>query len=1014
MSATKPTTNNRVEPSPGDPSPKDEWEDWEEDEEVPLVMDDKDGLLINFSNETIQQQPSKPATTQSITRNTARYSVQKPVRIKSRGRQKAQNAKAGIRLVTDMSKFRRQTPATQQTRSIIQAHENPKGKYVDAAALHALEGEPSSASIGSFSWLKRKPGNIRSSKPSNKPVRASSSDLSPDSRPIVIGISLPSDNLSEHQVSPHTAVIETPVDFSTPSQHSTMGTGNPKPTALVPQQLRSVWSPDTEASESPYLSSRATSSIYSQPSIYGGFARDTDVPPVPALPAALKPKHKQLAGLDDADDDDVGTPCTLFEEDGSPVATRKSSKPKASMMSPESASSRAQGWWDHVTTPFLQQSNPFKQQAQEADSNSPQQWNPFKKQAQGTECSTSPPPSAAHREWWDGVDEKGEPSPKISGLAITTPAALQPPPQQQLMAESAGPSSRQIPSDHVETQSEKARILAEENQKQSEEPPPYSPPQSVNVVKYAAVLPPSHIVNTQQVPSPGPMTPGLPGTMTSQGAINMAEIPLTPPAVRSVPAAVLPDRAPGSYVTGDHFYEARGQANRTERRRRRHEKEDAVARKAGGFWRGRGCVPANGCFGRTGREGRKRRRVWLGVIGGIIAAIILSVVLAVVLTRQRPEDSPVPSIWLNLTDFPPMPTGVLTVAGPENPEGRSGCLVATASTAWSCSLPKEEHESVSPHAPNQPTFVFQIQYDNNTRALWNISNEDKESNITDTGFTPDPEPPSIAEMRFLGNTTDHIEEDDKAGEPTPFFISLLTSVNDTIGPNMLSRRQGPNNAIGSAEDNGTASSDLSDRLPPPASNGDGTGAPARLFPLASQQPVRLFDRGLPTEHYGFYTYFEKTIYVKNTVNVDSADEDGGSFLTEAKSIVTFAQTRFLVQMWTRLENSTRLLGDGAIQGTNDTSVLSTPGSMPYPVTITEDMHGGDVSKKINFRYGVLDNQEINTKDAQLILVETGFAGTLVNGRNDDPDLSLGGVDGGTGGCNCVWINFKGLTKISTK
>jgi hypothetical protein len=35
-----------------------------------------------------------------------------------------------------------------------------------------------------------------------------------------------------------------------------------------------------------------------------------------------------------------------------------------------------------------------------------------------------------------------------------------------------------------------------------------------------------------------------------------------------------------------------------------------------------------------------------------------------------------------------------------------------------------------------------------------------------------------------------------------------------------------------------------------------------------------------------------------------------------------------------------------------------------------------------------------------------FQGTLVNGRNDDPDNSLGGIDGGTGGCRCEWVNFE--------
>ncbi|OTA92041.1 hypothetical protein M434DRAFT_75250 [Hypoxylon sp. CO27-5] len=1007
MTATKPTPNTPY-PSPQNPNHRDEWEDWEDsDDDVRLMVENHDGLLINVPEETTRKL-SRPTTTRGGSRNTLRYSIQKPVRVKSRARQKAQNEKAGIKVVTDMSKFRK---PTQQT------------KFVDAAALKALEGDPSSASIGSFSWLKQRPGNAYDIQASNKPTRGISSDLSPMARPIVIGIEVPSDNLSDHQVSPHTAVIETPIDLPRFPPKPAM-TGNA--TTPTSHQLRSVWSPDTEASESPYQASRAASSVYSQPSIYGRPAVDTDVPPVPALPPTLKPKEKQTFLIDDLDDDDIGTPCTLFEEDGSPTMTRKSVKPKAAVVSPESASSRSHGWWDHVTTPFLQQTNPFKQQTQETGSALrtavPQDWwvgtnekgtvsqpIPSDQQKKEVTSSTSQPVVAPY-DWWNGSHEKEGTSPSAPGLTSNTLAVA----QQQDATRSVATSSRPTTPARTETQSEKARILLEENRRPSEEPPPYSPPKQVNQVKYGVILPPTIVVNAQRVPSPGPVTPGLPGTMTSQGAINMTEIPLGPSTPRPVPSAVLPDRAPGSYMPGDHFYEVHGQANRTERQRRRHEKEEVVARKVGGFWRGRGCMPKNGCFGRPGREGRKRRRICLGVIAGIIAAIVLAVVLAVVLTRRpQPQESSVPSIWLNLTDFPPMPTGVLTVSGPDNSIDRTGCFVGTADTAWSCSLPKEEHDSVAPHAPNQPEFIFQIQYDNNTRELWNVTNENKASKttLTDAGFTPNPQPPSVAEMQFLGNTTDHIQADNKAGEPTPFFISVLPDINKTVGPNMLTRRQGPNNSIGPVGQDGF---NLTDMLPPPALNGDGTGAPAQLFPHAVQQPIRLFDRGLPTEHYGFYTYFDKTIYMLDTVHVNAADQDGGSPLASAKSLVTFAQTRFLVQIWTRMENTTRLLGDDGVPvpWTNGTSAANTPGTMPYPVTVTEDMHGGDSTKKIDYRYGVLPNQAINTTDAQLIITNRGSAGTLVNGMNNNPNLSLGGVDGGTGGCKCEWINFKGLSKAT--
>ncbi|KAI5861811.1 hypothetical protein GGS23DRAFT_132708 [Durotheca rogersii] len=1012
--ATKPSIDMPSDLPPRKAGPKDEWEDWDENTGTRVVAGDEDGLLIDFSNDTVQKS-RKSTTTPAGRSSAARDAVQKPpLRVRSRARQRAQNARAGIKLVTDMTKFRRSATAAHKRSG---SHSNVRAKYVDAAALHALEGEPSSASIGSFSWLKQKPGNMNAaSNPILKPARPASSDLSPDARPIVIGISVPSDNLSEHQVSPYTAVIETPIGFYRSSRNPSAGGGN----ATIPAPLRSVWSPDTEASESPYRSPKIRSSVISlQPSTPG---LDADAPPVPALPAVLNSKQKQAERIEDLDDDDIGTPCTLFEEDGSPMATRKSAKPiPAAVPSPASASSQAHGWWDHVTTPFLQQSSPLEHRGQETEANSPEQWNPFRTQAREAEPSASSS-QPSRRELWAGADEKGESS-KSAGLTIASASAATH--GQQPVAELARSSSAATSSTGVETHSEKARILAEENQTPSEEPPPYSPPKSGKIAKYTVILPPSESLGPQPVPSPGPVTPGLPGTMTARGAINMSDIPLTPPADRPTqPAVALPDRAPGSYRPGDHFYEARGVDNRVERQRRRHEKEEVVARKAGGLWRGRGCIPEGGCFGRSGREGRKRRRICLAIIGGILAAIILAVVLAVVLTRRRPED-PIPSIWVNLTDFPPMPTGVLTVVGPDNIEARSGCLVATAQTAWSCSLPKEKHDSVAPRAPNQPTFIFQIQYDNSTRALWNIPNDDGTSNITDTGFTPDPAPPLITDIRFMGNTTDHIEADDKAGEPTPFFISLLPTVDETVGPNhALNRRQGINNAIPNSDDSddngGPLATSLSDRLPPPSVNGDGTGAPARMFPLPRQQPARLFDRGLPTEHYGFYTYFDKTIYLRSSVNATAEDGDGGAALTEAREVVTFAETRFLVQIWTRMENTTQLLGGNGgsplpvfPESEDSFTTAKTPGTMPYPITVTEDMHGGDPAKKINYRFGVTSSGEINPDDAKLVLVDLKFAGTLVNGRNNEPDLSLGGIDGGTGGCNCVWVNFKGFQKVSS-
>ncbi|KAI0160352.1 hypothetical protein GGR57DRAFT_490554 [Xylariaceae sp. FL1272] len=961
MSARQPTSTNPFYASSNQPHAQDdtadEWEEWSDD---PASPSHPDRLLIDFSDEPA----SKSFGRQSSVRNPQHRPVQLP-RVKSRARQKAQNAKAGIKLVTDMSQFRQAALVAQQR----SADARQKGKFADAAALHALEGNPTTPSIGSFAWLKRQKGNAQN----KKAMRSGAGDLSPEARPIVIGISVPSDDAGSHQVSPQTAVIETPMDL----QPFTRKAAGKKGLALTPQQQRSVWSPDTEASESPYNGGRPASSMYTQQIGYGSPNTAMTAPPVPMLPATLK--FKQTAAVQGQEEDDTGTPCTLFEEDGSPVAHRKSQKVKATTTSPESASSRSHGWWDHVMTPFTPQSN-----------------NPFKTKPQETGSSSA----TTHQDWWTGRDEKAGASAGASHLPNAKAPAQQ--------------AEDDIISNVIErreqTHAEKSRILMEENHP-DDAPPPYE------LQKEAKAAFVQSSAGSQRVPSPGPMTPGLPGTMTSQGGIGLADIPLTP-TPRSLPSTVLPNRPAGSYRTGDHFRNAPGRANETERQRRRYEKEDVIARKAGGFWRGRGLIPEEGCFGRTGREGRKRRRVCLGIMGGVLAAIILIVVLAVVLTRHAMSTTgaksssgdhtsqyQVPAYWLNLTEFPPIPTGVLTVSGPKNLVAESACFTdETPETAWTCALPKEAQDPKAPYEPNQPEFIFQIQFDNSTQALWKLYDtaDDNDHYITDSSFQPDPSPPSLKEVRFLGNTTDHIAADRKEGEPTPFFISLLNSTDEIVGENVLTRRQS-GNPIGNAGGNGTGSVNPTDSLPDPDLNADGTGAPARLFPLPVQQPVRLFDRGLSSEHYGFYSYFDKKIYMANDTHLDPADRNGGVPIEDATSLVTFTQIRFLVQIWTRLENTTHLLGDATVNVT--ASPFIQPGSMPYPVTITEDMHGGIGSQKTDFAFAVRKNQEIDRSAARFVTVDLGFNGTLINPYQTE-DTSLGGIDGGTGGCKCQWVNYE--------
>ncbi|KAK7941048.1 glycoprotease family protein [Apiospora aurea] len=885
MDTSKSNTAPPKRLTPSHDTDREDWEAWEDEE--PVTDLDKEGESLTNSGD-----------------NGFKGTKRQLERLKSRRRQKAQNAEAGITLVTDMSKFRRTTTSKKQTNTT---------RFQDSAALRALEGSPNSASIGSFAWLKPKPAsqksnnnNSNNSKSAKKTTtttsRGTETDLSPVARPIVIGLSVPEGDLSSHEVSPQTALVETPIDMRNYiNQAASKKANNGNGSMMSPEQL-----------------------------------------------------------LANPEDDDTGTPCTLFEEDGSPMGVRKSFKPRAVAATPQSADTQVSGWWDHVGTPYAQ-SNPFRTQP------------------------TGPSPLASSpQEWWQGVDEKRQQA-TATGAASNVashPAFLRPQDTAQTVytaqRQQSGTPTEAGPSNRQETHSEKARILFEENQVASDQPPPYSPPPNTNKqVKYGPILPPQGFYSPQPIPSPGPLSPGIPGTMSSQGAINMSEIPVTP---RMVPAAVLPDRPVGTFVPGHQFQNASGTRHKTERNRRRHEKEDIVA--------------------------RRRRRVYLGICGGILAVIILIIVLVVVLTRKRSPSGPEQSIWLNLTDFPPMPTGVLTVAGADTPVVTDGCVELTASTAWSCAVPKDQQDPRNPNPSEVPEFIFQIQYDNSSRR--------RDVGKYDFGFNPNPAPPSLREMSFLGNTTDEIQSDNKAGEPTPFYISLLPSLEATVGPNMTQDDSAGNNGrrdLGSGIDtapiNGTSGWNLTNVLPPPETNSDGTGAKARLYPLATQQPLRLYDRGLPTEHYGFYTYFNKTVYLFNTAETTPTDRGGGARLADARFLVTWTEVRFVVQMWTRMGNSSRLIGNGTAPGKEGTTVHARPGTMPYPVTIAEDLHGGNPFRKATFYYGMDQQSRVNRTDSKLILVNRGFGGALVNDLSKQPDLSLGGVDGGTGGCRCEWVNWQG-------
>ena len=464
----------------------------------------------------------------------------------------------------------------------------------------------------------------------------------------------------------------------------------------------------------------------------------------------------------------------------------------------------------------------------------------------------------------------------------------------------------------------------------------------------------------------------------------------------------------------------------------------------------RGCVSCGTCLSHGKPQSKKKKWLLIALGVALVLLIILIIVLAMTLTRKG-DKMAIQSQFLNLTGFPPIPTGISTIVDPDAAYEQSGCVSPT--TMWSCSLPKEEQASVAPNDPDQPNFRVEIRFQNGTNVSLGTDaglhqrSDGHAPNAVSAGrlirsrllrlrdtfssalFAPSPAPPSLEDQSFLGKTTDNVSAPFD-GEITPFFMSFESA--NRLSSRLVKRANGLTNSTNSTD----PLPDLGSAIPTPDVNPDGTAAPANLLPFPSSQPLRLFDRGRPTEHYGFYTYFDRSIFLASTAILNTTtetagnvpgDENGGAAETAATVRCTWTQTRFLVQIWTNLGNTGSLLTSSNSTASNSTTKnpqnltessaddFSRPGSFPYPISITLDRHGGDIKTKEIFCYGMDDRQRIIPDQKKLQLEDRAFQGQLVNpaaGPFGQVNVSTseggpGGIDGGTGGCGCIWRNWQG-------
>ncbi|KAL4927069.1 uncharacterized protein BDV17DRAFT_136853 [Aspergillus undulatus] len=710
------------------------------------------------------------------------------------------------------------------------------------------------------------------------------------------------------------------------------------------------------------------------------------------------------------------------------------------------------------TNPYLEQPREYPPPAQPAPNNI------------HVESVAAPPPANIHIE---------APTAQPSNYHYEAPA----PPAQPMALDapdpygaSRGPAPSPNPFDNPRLYEAPRGSMASHNPLERSGTPTPDPPAQATRTAPAPITMPS----PEQTPppnygaqaySPYPRSPESLQSSTDRGAIRMSNVSMpagpapayTPhdnAASSYYPNEPLPPRIRAAPITTDDISHPYNTRTHIEARRRRYEREDAAAHKAGGFWRGRGPFSNKGCFGRSGREGRLRRRWYAAIALFFIAIVVGAILLAVFLTRKG-DGTPVQSQWLNLTGYPPIPTGISTIAGPEAQVQKSGCI--QPSSLWSCALPREQQGANQPYDADRPNFRVEIRFQNGSYEHSTVpvnasgSLDKREVQLFERGtnqlFNPSPEPPSSDDQVFMGKTTDNTSEP-YDGEETPFYITFLSTEHLSSSSNLHKRDSDTDN-----KNDTSTFPDISSLIPTPPIDSDGTAAPAILHPLPISQPLRLYNRGKDDEHYGFYSYFDKSIFLASDAPLTQGSKNkesdliGGSTKEDARVRCTWAQTRFKVAVWTREDrigrrlidretNSTKIAGNSTSTSTststksgNDTSSaweptssatdFTSPGSFPYPVSISLDRHGGDVSKKMVYCYGMEEGMRINGTEKMLQVEDRGWGGEIVNqapgifssgsnpnstgdddGEHEDEDKEEhGGYDGGSGGCGCEWVNW---------
>lgn len=433
-----------------------------------------------------------------------------------------------------------------------------------------------------------------------------------------------------------------------------------------------------------------------------------------------------------------------------------------------------------------------------------------------------------------------------------------------------------------------------------------------------------------------------------------------------------------------------------------------------------------------------RRFFWLLVTAGL-SLLLLLVVLLVVFVPQLHSDNAVQAQWLNLTGFPPLPTGVSTVIQPKKTHEESKCI--DPPSLWSCAVPQTQ--LASSNSSDLPNFRFEIRFRNNTientTALMPATNQSSTSGPASAKsqlrarsawsqilYTPNPPPPSEEDQLALGKKSTENVSEPYNGEETPFYLSLLNpepiptlSKRDSPAqeeegkpnPYPYPTIQPPSNTTTTTT---TTSNPPSTSIPKPLLLPNGKPAPPLLYPYTSAQPLRLYNRGQPDEHYAFYTYFSKSVLLANGTSTTSSISNSSTPNNSTPSLIpvssasdsahvfcAFAQTRMRVQIWTQrfvaeLKDtaSASVGGDSGRVRAYESSAneMEAPGSFPLGVSVSVDRESGPEGNegKGVFCWALSESGSVVGEGVRIDSVDVGDGVGLEDG------------EGGDGKCGCGW------------